>query len=459
MQSSFSSNIEPAGRFHEDTLEDCISQIYADLEQTDTTFAGYLNTLWQSHQSNAQLHTQPTTYPSIATQDTNLVELDFSNVPPDYNFDFAPELAFQPIEPQSAPIVPHVPLLTPSIESIFSWAPENATYCRYVDGPSTYVSPALPMNELDFGVDPMAVVSNDLANYYSETSATTNGYSSIDDYVLPPPPDFSDSEPEAHQSPAVELREVRPSRKRRVNPRWSPSSDETVSDDEYQPASRKRRVAISLPQDTKRVKVEEGETILQTARRVEAAARRGEVRENITEKVRTNNRASDDTGISLTVYDQPLLVRCPALSGCDMRFGCVKEALAHCRQSHPGGSVRHFRCIFRDCDQGFTALGDVARHAESLLHNPRKGQRCLACLRSFTRVDALKRHCNLAGAAHVALHESRVKGGVQAVCANDEGLWTLKAPEGYKDSCRISMLAIDSVSWTDPETSLRKSKQ
>ncbi|KAF9268523.1 hypothetical protein L218DRAFT_514720 [Marasmius fiardii PR-910] len=456
MQSSTSSTnaqSESAGRFPEENeinksiFEGGVSQVYTGPKQVATTFAGYFNP--QSQRSMAQspfAHGQPRSIASSAFDCQTLAQfnydfLNMSSMPSlsQFPFNFAPDVPFSSSTFQhSAHIstIPYIPLTTPSTESMFSWAPDDMDYRHHVDEAApTYIPQLAPMNEFDFGVNPTAVVSSDMADFYIglETSvASTNSCSSIDDHALPPLCVFSDhdSDSEVASSPGSVNRELRPlplrstrTRRTRANPRWSPLSDQTESDHDYHSRSstRKRRAAAQVPWH------------------------------NATK--RTEKRDVDDSDLSLTIYEQPLILRCPGSlsSGCNLRFGSIQEASSHCQKFH---STRKLCCPFGGCGKTLTALGDLQRHVESLTHTPMKEQRCLTCLKSFTRIDAVKRHCVNARGGHLAIHEARVKGGVVAVC-DHEGVWSLKVPEGFKDTCRSRKFAVGVVSWTDPEPTPR----
>ncbi|KAF8553905.1 hypothetical protein OG21DRAFT_1387837, partial [Imleria badia] len=52
-----------------------------------------------------------------------------------------------------------------------------------------------------------------------------------------------------------------------------------------------------------------------------------------------------------------------------------------------------FPCILDGCTQVCASAGDLQRHQQSLRHRA-PSHCCLACGKSYTRPDALKRHLN-----------------------------------------------------------------
>ncbi|KAL0579616.1 hypothetical protein V5O48_002388 [Marasmius crinis-equi] len=465
-QYTASAHDESAGRFRQDslTLEDCIAKVYSGLEQIDSDtarVAEYLN--------NSQSYS-PSSQPIASTsssQQTALDVFDLSFLEPGFTFDFTHPFghsssSFVPLDPSSAPVVPQIPLLSLSAETLQSWAPPHSDVWNF-DQPASLPQANLDvqlfgqqcstsMNQsFDAGVSPMNVVSDDLANYFVNTSSSTvMHYSSVDEYVLPPPPDFSDMD--FKPSPSPQSREIRPLPRHgsasRPNPRWSPASDETSSDGDYQPprSLRKRTAVGSPPQSNAAKRFRVGEDIQAKVRR---ALDRGEKRNQIKEEVQESASLNDDD-VSRTVYDLKrgkLVLRCPSMSGCSRRFDSIEDAVAHIVNEHPSEDKNRLRCPFQ-CSHVLYNPGDIDRHRESLAHTPKKGFTCLACLHSYTRKDPLKRHHDKES-SHKPLHHARLDAGVEPI-RDAKGVWTLKAPHGYKDSaCKNPAFSIDTLSHTE----------
>ncbi|KAJ8076683.1 hypothetical protein PM082_001106 [Marasmius tenuissimus] len=467
-----SAHAASAGRSRQDslTLEDCISQIYSGLDQVDsdtTNFADFLNS------------TQPSssfTQPTSSSGDQAIFDLnnlqDLSFFDPSFSFDFSlppSRSSFEPLNPSAASVVPQAPLLTLAAETTQSWVAPNSDFWNFNQPPASFQQAELDVQLFghqfpasmdlcfDAGVNPMSVVSNDLANHFVEASSGSgNYYSSIDDYVLPPPPVFSDSDFESSREPSPQPRELRPLPRRaltgRVNSRWSPGSDETTSDGEFQPQprrSQRKRTAVGSPRQSpttsKRQRGQQESS--EVDERYQRAMARLEERSQIKEEAQERNSSDED--VSRTVFDLKdgkLVLRCPSMSDCSRRFETVDDAVTHLIHEHPAmDKTGRYRCTFR-CNHVLFNTGDIDRHKESLVHTPKKAFTCLACLHSYTRKDPLKRHHDNQP-SHKPLHNARLEAGVEAVC-DHTGTWKLKAPSGYKDTaCKNAAFAIDTLTY------------
>ncbi|KAK0477871.1 hypothetical protein IW261DRAFT_1594316 [Armillaria novae-zelandiae] len=82
---------------------------------------------------------------------------------------------------------------------------------------------------------------------------------------------------------------------------------------------------------------------------------------------------------------------------CCEHFPSVALVIDHHQSIHKKDYPGNYRCAFASCKQTFKHKADFERHAEILLHQPKKRYLCARCGETFTRCDSGKRHrttCN-----------------------------------------------------------------
>uniref|UniRef100_A0A0W0GDF8 C2H2-type domain-containing protein n=1 Tax=Moniliophthora roreri TaxID=221103 RepID=A0A0W0GDF8_MONRR len=432
------------------SLEDCISQVYASLEQKDsvdsvpaaqvpphtTTATTYTYT-----QSNANANLDfDWTFPSIDTMATGAL--------------VAQQQQFAPLDISAPSVQAHVAHEDWN-PNLWWGAPVNDQ--NQSQGPFDYVpqqqqqhllTPAWTIDDVDLTLDFNQVYTGGVApsNVFAPMEIDQR-----DLYLLPlPDTDTSssedDSEGETYPASRPGLGKARALSYSysvpipEAYPNNSHSTRETEATSSSTPKHRIRSSASTFMHTHEFLsfrRVEE--RCRESLRRKLAKQASSSIQEDIA--VKSLEHAPSSSDLSKSLSDTPLVLRCYKAS-CPLRFDSLSTLTHHTERQHHG--MVSYRCPFGGCDLVAGSYGDIGRHEQCLEHCE-KGYRCLACLRGYTRVDALKRHWVKMG-GHKTVHEYRVKKGVKATLG-EKGVWVLDKPNGYTDSvAKTHALAIDKVS-------------
>ncbi|KAK7036469.1 hypothetical protein VNI00_011666 [Paramarasmius palmivorus] len=480
MSTSFNytaTQMSPAGRVRKIslTLEDCLSQVYAGLEQKDensifakeqtippppytqqsstpapTTSIGDWNfpsvdvmfsSLSASSQSNQQQFA-PLTLDGPSTQAHGAQPYPFSEHP--YSFSGwsglqRTEQDWQQPTPwwQCAGGLPYgnrYPAPQPPQPAMPAWTAASIEQVAFNGGSQFLHSQA-------YGVDPSVVNA-----YAQELSRPFEPMDTDQQDFYLPAPELSE-EPSEDETSA-------PWRSGKGKARYQPHVIQEPSSLPIQTPSitttttKKKKVALSSSKTSRKhhVKPEAHDELAfrRTEKRFEESRRKAAVRteriQHDFEEESSRTRGADDRNLSRSANDMPLLLRCYKAS-CVKRFPSLAAVRSHAEAEHPG--MASYRCPFGGCDLVAGSIGDIGRHEECLEHQE-KQYKCLACARAYTRIDALKRHW-VKAANHKKVHQQRSKASVDAVCR--DGVWRLEAPNGYKDVVgRSHELSIHEVS-------------